>query len=156
MIIHGTGKFGLEIRKWNHMQKSQKTWVGFKQFFGQCIENYRRQQTPVYKTQGWTIRSWWEMWCQDSSNSCIRIKPRSRIPRLFQNQTSMWQTRCKATISSWKNNFSICRRWCRPCRCNTILYNRRHTKIMEAVDITEGIKIIEAEEDVVLNIEEIW
>ena len=32
-IIQRKVKFGLAIRKWDHMPTVQKTWVGFKQFF---------------------------------------------------------------------------------------------------------------------------
>ena len=36
-----------------------------------------------------------------------------------------------------------------------LLCHSRHTKIIESMDITEEITIIEAEEDVVLNVDEI-
>ena len=33
VIIHRTGKFGLDIKNWICMSTFQKTWVGFKQLF---------------------------------------------------------------------------------------------------------------------------
>ena len=39
--------------------------------------------------------------------------------------------------------------------CNVLLRHIQHTKIMEAMDITEEITIIEAKEDLALNVEEI-
>ena len=33
VIIQRTGKFGLDICKWECMPPVQKTWVGFKQYF---------------------------------------------------------------------------------------------------------------------------
>ena len=48
IIIHRTGKFGLDICKWNHMTTVQKMWVVFKHFF-------MMEHRELRKTSGITI-----------------------------------------------------------------------------------------------------
>ena len=43
VILHRTGNFGLEIRKWNCMKTVQRTWVRFKQFF--CTTHQELRET---------------------------------------------------------------------------------------------------------------
>ena len=52
VIIHRTGKFGLEISKWNCMLKSQKTWVWFKHFFRTAHQELRETTDLTVQDSG--------------------------------------------------------------------------------------------------------
>ena len=52
VIIHSTGKFGLAIHEWNLTPTVQKTWVGFKHFFGTAHQELRKTLDITVKEAG--------------------------------------------------------------------------------------------------------
>ena len=46
VVIHNTGKFGLDIREWDCMPEIQKTWVRFKHLFLESSPRSARDVRP--------------------------------------------------------------------------------------------------------------
>ena len=96
-LIHATPSHEHCIR---HHSQEEHVWVGnswveqhakstedmgrVQKVFGRRISNYGRQQASLYRMQEWTMRPWCAMWWQDCKNSCSRINPWLRLPRLLQ------------------------------------------------------------------------
>ena len=95
VIIHRTGKFRLVICKWNLTTTVQRTWVRFKQFFGNYTKNYKKHPTSLLKTPACTTRTWCAMWSQNFRRSYRRSNLWQRTQQLFQNLSIMWKRGAK-------------------------------------------------------------
>ena len=105
-ILHRTGKFGLAIFEWNLMPTVQRTWVRFKQFFGQHTENYTKYPISPWKTRSCTARTWYAMRLHECRRHCIGIKCQQKMQQLSWKQLIMWQTRCKTPSNSCPQSYS--------------------------------------------------
>ena len=99
VILHSTGRFILAIYKWNCMTTVQRTWVSFKQFFGQHTYNSDKPPTSPWKTPECTMQTWCAMWLKGCKKFCSRNKSRRIIQISLKHQSIILTTRCKKTAT---------------------------------------------------------